>query len=136
MSKEISLAREYPNESPMTLSPVSDRGPDYPSFHYAGTKELELPDEGEMTIKFRKRSETSSTDKNGKHFYECDIEVQSICEVEGEETDDGDEENENETEAPYKSGTKDTEDALDKILATMQKMVKKDEEVHSMIESK
>lgn len=105
---------------------VSERGPDYPTFHYSGTKELDLPDEGEMTIKFRVKKEASETSKDGKRFYECDIEVQSICDVE----DDGDEDDGAEGEdAPEK-----TADILDKIMSTMEKMVQKDEEVHSMIE--
>jgi hypothetical protein len=112
------------------MSPTSekDREPDYPTFHYDGRKELDLPDEGEMTIKFRKVSSTSSVNKEGEHRYACTIEVQSICDVE-----DGDEDD---VEAPVNTRGNGTADALDKILTTMQKMVAKDEEVHEMVEGK
>lgn len=126
MSKEISLAREYSNDSPMGSPVAAQRGPDYPSFHYEGPKELDLPDEGELTIKFRKTSETSSVDKSGKHWYACCIEVQSICDVEGEDED--------EVESPTNTQGNGTAEALDKILATMEKMVEKDEEVHEMVD--
>jgi len=130
MSKEISLAREYPREGLSTVagSPLNSE-PDYPQFHYSGKKELDLPDEGEMTIKFRKRRETCEKAKDGTHFYECDIEVKSICSVEGDEDDD-------DVEAPTNTRGNGTAEALDKILATMEKMVEKDEEVHEMIDKK
>jgi hypothetical protein len=109
MSKEISLAREYPTDSPMSISAASPRGPDYPTFHYEGPEELDLPDKGELTIKFRKTSETSSVDKSGKHWYACTIEVQSICDV-----DDGDEDDQ--PEAPARGSDKAVSDILDSLM--------------------
>ena len=129
--KEISL--ELSNDyGAVPASPMSDskREPDYPTFHYEGKIELDLPDEGVMEIRFRKVSETSSVNKSGEHWYACTIEVQSILEVESEDEEEG----EDEPSAPYSSKAKSTEDALDKILETMQEMVKKDEEVHDMME--
>lgn len=76
----------------------------YPRFHYSGPVELELPDEGTMEIEFCKKSETSRVKEDGKHWYECDIEVKSICEVEGEE----------EVEPPTRRDTS-AEDALDAL---------------------
>lgn len=64
----------------------------YPSFHYSGPEELELPDEGEMTIAFKKTSETSRTRRDGSRWYECDIEVCCICDVEDDEEGDDDSE--------------------------------------------
>ena len=68
----------------------SDEGSEktrYPSFHYSGPEELKLPDEGEMTVSFKKTSETSRTRRDGSRWYECDIEVQCICDVEDDEPD-------------------------------------------------
>lgn len=106
MSDEISLAREYRSEGAVSIGNPNS-GPDYPNFHYEGAKELDLPDEGEMTIKFRKTSETSSVDKSGKHFYSCTIEVQSICDVEGGEVDD---------DAPAHGSDKSVSDLLDSLM--------------------
>jgi hypothetical protein len=75
-------------------SPVSMKGDDekrYPSFHYSGPEELDLPEEGSMTICFCKTSETSRTLPSGKHWYECIIEVKCFGDVEADE-DDGDDE--------------------------------------------
>jgi hypothetical protein len=109
MSKEISLAREYDHEGPLAVA-MPDRGPDYPTFTYSGKKELDLPEEGEMTVKFKKVSETSSTNKDGTHYYECRIEVQSICDVE----DDGDEDDA--PEAPARGSDKSVSDILDGLM--------------------
>jgi len=124
----MDISLELDNEYPMEAKPSSgEREPDYPSFHYSGKKELELPDEGEMTIKFKKVSETSSVNKQGEHRYACTIEVQAICHVDGE---DPEEENGEEPASNYTSRTKGTEDALDEILTTLQDLVEKDEKVH------
>jgi len=58
----------------------------YPSFHYSGEEELDLPDEGEMTVRFRVVERTES-ERNGKKTCSYTIEVQSIEDVE-EENDD------------------------------------------------
>lgn len=112
MSKEISLAREYPeNHGGALVSSPTERGPDYPVFHYAGTKELDLPEEGEMTIKFRKKREASEPGKNGaKDFYECDIEVKSICDVDGKDSDD-------DVQPPARGSDKGVSDILDGLMA-------------------
>jgi hypothetical protein len=92
-------------------SPVEVRPPEnrtvYPQFHYSGPKELELPDEGCMTIHFKKTSETSATRQDGKHWYECSIEVRQICDVE-----------DNEPDAPSRRDTS-AEDALDMLAAKL-----------------
>lgn len=91
--------------APMSGSDKSEKS--YPSFHYSGPMELELPDEGMMEIHFVKRSETSSVRKDGKHWYECDIEVRCICEVEDAEEDD--------QPTPPSTRDRSAEDALDEI---------------------
>jgi hypothetical protein len=88
----------------------------YPCFHYCGPVELELPDEGEMTIRFRKKSETSSVEEDGSHWYECDIEVRKLLGVDGGEP---------EAEAPSKSYDE-AGDALDKIREMLEKHVEED----------
>jgi hypothetical protein len=81
----------------------------YPSFHYSGRKELDLPEDGKMTIEYCKTSEKSII-RDGVHYYECDIEVRRICEVEGEEGDDHDD------DMPEK-----VEDILDGLMEKLQK---------------
>src|SRR6267142_2942123 len=85
MDKEISLELDHGNYPMAVSTSESKRSPDYPTFHYDGKEELNLPDKGEITVRFRKVSETSSVTKAGEHRYACTIEVQAICDVEGEE---------------------------------------------------
>lgn len=120
MDKEISLEldSEYGSAMPTMVSEGQKREPDYPAFRYEGIKELDLPDEGEMTVKFRKVSETSSVDKKGVHHYACTIEVQAICDVEGEE----------EPDEMYDDKAKGTEDALDAIKSLMEKHMAEESE--------
>jgi hypothetical protein len=84
----------------------------YPCFHYCGPKELDLPDEGELTVRFRKKRETSSIEEDGSHYYECDIEVRAITEVDGEDM---------EVEAPAHSNDE-AGDALDNIARELAKL--------------
>ena len=86
----------------------------YPCFHYCGPVELDLPDDGEMTITFRKRRETSSVEEDGSHWYECDIEVRQIKSVDGEEPE------AEEMEAPAHSRDE-AGDALDRIREILEK---------------
>jgi hypothetical protein len=74
----------------------------YPSFHYSGPDELGLPDEGEMTIKFKKVSQTRS-ERNGVHHYKCTIEVREIRDVDAEDV------------KPPSRRNSEAGDALDKI---------------------
>ena len=57
----------------------------YPHFHYCGPLDLELPDSGEMVVKFVKRKETSYVEEDGTHWYECKVEIRSIEKVDGKE---------------------------------------------------
>lgn len=116
--KEISLAMDEGPYSVELPKPSDKREPDYPSFHYDGEKELDLPDEGEMTIRFRKVSSTSSVNKQGEHRYACTIEVQAICDVEGEE----------EPDEMYSDKAKGTEDALDALKEMMEKHIAEESE--------
>jgi len=57
--------------------------PDYPTFSFTSQEDHGLPDEGELTVKFKKVSSTE--EKNGgKTSYRCTVEVQKILDVEEE----------------------------------------------------
>lgn len=86
----------------------SSGDPVFPSFHYSGPKELDLPEEGEMTVRFKKRRESKTTRSGGEKWYECDIEVCCICEVEDNEPD----------EPTHRDRS--AEEALDAIAAALQ----------------
>lgn len=92
--------------APTGLKDDADK-PRFPSFTYSGPKELDLPEEGTMEIRFRKKRETSSTREDGKHWYECTIEVKCICDVESEAE-------EAEEEAPTRRD-RSAEEALDAL---------------------
>lgn len=57
----------------------------YPHFHYCGPLDLELPDNGKMLVEFVKRKETSYVEKDGKHWYECKVEIRTIEKVNGKQ---------------------------------------------------
>jgi hypothetical protein len=78
-----------------------DDSTSYPSFHYSGDEELELPDSGTMTIRFKKSGSSESTDSKGKERYSCTIDVQEIVSVEAG--------------SGKKSAARESEDALDAI---------------------
>jgi len=88
----------------------------YPHFHYCGPEDLDLPDEGTMTIRFCKRSETSSVEEDGSHWYECKIEVEKILTVNGEEPEDDDE------VSPPSISHSEAADALDRIASELSKL--------------
>jgi len=53
----------------------------YPTIHYSGSEELNIPKEGEMTIRYKKTS-SGHSDHNGKTTYNCTIEVREIVGIE------------------------------------------------------
>ena len=77
----------------------------YPSFHYTGSEELGIAKEGAMTVKYKVVS-TEESDRNGKHKYECTVEVHEIVSAKGEDDDD---------ERPARSNTS-AADALDALM--------------------
>ncbi len=77
----------------------------YPSFYYTGDKALNVPKEGEMVIRYKETSSSETTDEDGNTRYSCTIEIREIVSAEEDE----------ETEAPAKSGTE-AGDALDAIM--------------------
>lgn len=83
----------------------------YPRFTYDSDEEMEFPKEGEMTIYYRKVAHEERTDEKGKTRYSCTIEVRKIESVESED----------EAEAPAKNRGRDTEDALDALVAAHSK---------------
>jgi hypothetical protein len=80
----------------------------YPSFNYSGDKELDLPKEGTMTVKFYVTREVEEN-RDGKEHYSCEIEVREILSVEGEEDD-----------RPSQRDMS-AEEALDKLAAAIKK---------------
>lgn len=111
----VSAKEKYNISSPMEMDSKEKM---YPCFHYCGPVELDLPDEGEMTIKFRKKRETSSIEEDGTHWYECDIEVRKILGVDGEDVD---------VEPPARSRDE-AGDALDKIAQGLMKLREHEED--------
>ncbi len=71
----------------------------YPSLYLSG-KELNLPDSGEIILKFKKVSESTST-REGKSDYSCELEIHQIVSVKAD--------------AKKRASRDDSEDALDKL---------------------
>jgi hypothetical protein len=76
----------------------------YPSVHLSGDEELDLPEEGTITFKFKIRREASSKGENGKLRYECDLDLTKLVAAEGEKD-----------ARPSKRDTS-AEDSLDKLM--------------------
>lgn len=74
----------------------------YPMFHTHTEDDLDLPREGTLVIRYCVHRAVSTKDEDGKHTYDCDIEVKELVSVQGEK------------KAPARSGH-DAEDALDRI---------------------
>ena len=99
--KNIDLAMDY--GGPMEPMPMKAPEKHYPSFTYDGSTELDLPDSGVMTIRFKEiRREESS--RNGVERYSCTVEVQQIISVKPD------------AEPPAKTD-KSASDALDELMA-------------------
>lgn len=82
----------------------------YPNFHYEGEKDIELPVEGTMTIKF-KRTSREERDRDGKTRYSYSVDVLGIEKVDEAETND---------DKPAKSYDE-ASSALDKIAEQLSK---------------
>lgn len=102
--------------SPMSSSQDEKNKKYYPSFTYSGDEKMPLPEGGDMTIEYRKIRSSESTNSDGKKRYECTIEIRRIESVE---------ENEN-ASPPASNKSKDTEDALDALVAARIKSKSKD----------
>ena len=85
----IELDQDY---GPYEISPSNSKSKDprYPSFHYEGDEELDLPEEGEMTVTFRVKTKSERRDSEGNCTYSYDIEVCTIEDVNGEDVEDTD----------------------------------------------
>jgi hypothetical protein len=110
MAKQINFDLGQANDGPCCAPSCcsSDKQVYYPSFYVSGDKKLEVPDEGVMTVRYKKVSSSQSEDKRGEH-YSCCIEVREIVSTESEKA-----------EAPAKR-SRDAEDALDSLMAEKQK---------------
>lgn len=76
----------------------------FPCFHYEGPEELEIPEEGTMTIRYKQTREVSEHKVGKPHWYECDVTVLEIVSTKGD------------AKAPARSGSE-SADALDKLMS-------------------
>jgi hypothetical protein len=101
----IDLAMSY--EETMPSLPEKD-DVHYPSFHVESDEKLDIPEEGEMTIKYKKVSSAHS-ERNGNEHYSCTIEVLGIVSTDGKKV-----------KSPAKSGNE-AESALDDLMKAAMK---------------
>jgi hypothetical protein len=94
----------------LEMNPMSEPNPTgavrgrFPTFHYEGPEELEIPPHGTMVVVY-KEVESNEKKIDGKHWYTCDIEIRHIKSAEALKED----------EAPARRDTG-TEDALDRLM--------------------
>lgn len=103
MTKQLNIDLMMSHSGSMP-TPLRDDDEYYPSFHFTGEEKLDIPHEGEMTIRYKKTSSSMSEGKDGKH-YSCTIEVREIVSVEGKKG----------AEAPSKRD-RTAEESLDKLM--------------------
>lgn len=108
--KSISLAEKSDMPSMVTMSePPLGKREYFPSVTLRETGGLKLPDEGTITLEFKKvRSEEEIHD--GKKTYRCTIELHAIADVE-----------DTSVSEPTLNKSKETGDALDKLRAEKMK---------------
>lgn len=93
----------------LSAAPVSPESREdriiYPTLRIQGPEELDLPDAGVITLRFKRTAESHSTDRDGKKQYTCELDITSIEKVEDE--------------APRSPTRRDTStgDALDRLAA-------------------
>lgn len=78
----------------------------YPNFRIETGEKPELPHEGTMTIRFKKTSSEEREDEDGDSRYSCTIEVHEVIDAYSDEPN-----------APAKSHSRETGDALDDLKA-------------------
>ncbi len=113
MAIDLSESNDYP--SPISTADYS-KEKHYPGLHISCDEDIDLPEEGEMTVTFKRRSATERTDKEGDCTYTYDLDICSIESVDGKEVEDSDEED----NAGGKSYD-DASSALDKIAEALGK---------------
>ncbi len=84
--KSIDLGREYPSGCCAPVCAPEKREKSYPSVYLEGKENFDLPDEGVMTVKFRKCRDSKSTPRDGDDHYETVIDLMEIVSVKGEST--------------------------------------------------
>ncbi len=82
MKTPIDLKQKDEFGSPITMGGDIPRE-SYPDFRVSGDEELDIPDEGTMTIRYCVTRE-SSEKRGDKEHYSCTIEVKSIEKVSGQ----------------------------------------------------
>jgi len=107
--EELPINLELKSKGGLYTASKPDGEDKYPSLHYTGPDELDLPETGEMTVRFRVKREVSEVNSQGVHHYNCDIEVSEILKVKGDD----------DFTPPAKSGNE-AEDALDRLRDEME----------------
>lgn len=77
--RSLAMADQFSGE----LSKPIAETPRYPVAHFSGPEELDLPDSGTMLVEYKVVREVSS-ETEGRHWYECDIQLRRIVSAEAE----------------------------------------------------
>jgi hypothetical protein len=104
--KSIDLGRKMAMPEPVTASKDEEKDTThYPTLYVDDVEALgDIPEEGEMTIRYKKVG-SSVSETGGKKHHSCTLEVRKVMDVTGDESDDSQQE----------SDDKDRGDALDKL---------------------
>ncbi len=79
MDRDLNMSEMGP-ESPMEMKPQDH----YPTFHYEGPEELDLPDHGAMLVHYKVKREVETKNPPDRHWYSCDVEIRKILGAEAE----------------------------------------------------
>lgn len=125
MDLNIDLGQDSSKDSGPEAAPSSETSKQhYPSFVYSGDAALDIPDEGEMTILYKKASESKTTTGN-QNRHVCIIDVREIVSVESADEEAAEPADENEPTPPARNPTKESGSALDTLMEAHIKSKKK-----------
>lgn len=104
--KNIKLGMSMEESMLHSIPEMAEDKKHYPVLHIDAEEPLDLPKEGTMTIRYKKVSRAEHEDAEGDTKYSCDIQVHEIIDAYSDEP-----------EAPARSHSKETGDALDELRA-------------------
>ncbi len=83
VDRSLDMSEPRPMDGPIGMSEPAPKH--FPTIHFEGPEELDLPARGKMLVEFEvKREVETSNPESGQHWYQCDIAIKKIVSVEAE----------------------------------------------------
>ena len=83
MNRDLDMSEPRPMGGELNMSEPAPKH--FPTIHFEGPEELDLPSCGTMLVEFEvKREVETRQPESGKHWYQCDIAIKKIISAEAE----------------------------------------------------